>query len=473
MSRMKIVLKEGHWDLYIVFLVNLLFAALIIFDPGIPRLTMVAGLFVILFLPGYVLVALLFPRKEIQKEDGQEVQRPEKAGKFAPDIDKNIKGAEEGLGEDRPEKTITIPVRLALSVALSLGIVPTIGLILNEMNRLNPDLFGLRTTPMLISVYIFIFIVGLLALIRRQTIPVKERFLVGYSSPGGSDDTPLDRVITVLLVGAIVISLSFGVYIYHNQNENREYTSFYLLDSNREIGDYPAIFYAGKEQTVYVGIKNNEFKAVNYTIYLGLDGSILNYKGVDNLTELEIGEDRVYVRNIRLKHGESMIEECSYHIDEPGLYSVVFTLKVNEDVLGRLNLRNQVFNGTEMKRHDHGNISFYLTNSNGIPSKYSLMVNEGEECRIEIGIINRYSVPMNLNLTLNISQPTIWESFNSTTDRLFLNWTNIYYYNFRIMHNSHYVLPLNIQFVRGKSILNISLNRNYWDIHINKNFIVI
>ena len=90
------------------------------------------GLLLVLFLPGYSLVAALFPRKD--------------------DLD----GIE----------------RIALSFGLSIAVVPLLGLALNYTP------FGIRLVPVLLGLSLFTVLLAVVAGVRRVWMPEAERFVV-------------------------------------------------------------------------------------------------------------------------------------------------------------------------------------------------------------------------------------------------------------------------------------------------------
>ncbi|GAH85820.1 unnamed protein product, partial [marine sediment metagenome] len=92
------------------------------------------GLILVIFLPGFSLSAMLFPKRD--------------------DLD--------------------VIERIALSFILSVAIVPLLGLILNFTS------FGIRLVPVLIILSIFTISLSLVAWIRRLKLPVEERFRVPF-----------------------------------------------------------------------------------------------------------------------------------------------------------------------------------------------------------------------------------------------------------------------------------------------------
>ena len=125
------------------------------------------GLVMVLFVPGYALMAALFPKK------------------------KDLDGIE----------------RIALSFGLSIAVVPFIGL------GLNYTPWGIRLTPVVISLAIFTVAMAAAAYMRRMNLPEDERFSIKFREGMNSlkqelladDNSRLDKALSVLLVLSIII----------------------------------------------------------------------------------------------------------------------------------------------------------------------------------------------------------------------------------------------------------------------------
>ena len=193
------------------------------------------GLLMVLFVPGYSLIAALFPKKD--------------------DLD----GIE----------------RLALSFGLSIAVVPLIGL------GLNYTPWGIRLTPVVISLAIFTILMSLAARLRRQSLPDEERFSIEFRKNLDSlkrelvaaDKTRLDRALTVLLVLSILLSIAALVYVIVTPKQGEKFTEFYILGPGGKAYDYPTAVQAGNESTVIVGVVNHEYTLVNYSLHMSLNNS--------------------------------------------------------------------------------------------------------------------------------------------------------------------------------------------------------
>ena len=127
-------LKHFPNDLALVIFLTLLCIPFVLIPPlnEISPIRIILGLPLVLFLPGYSLIAALFIRKD--------------------DLD----GIE----------------RVALSFGLSIAITPLLGLALNYTP------FGIRLTPILIVLSVFTIALAIGAYVRRSRIPEGDRFVV-------------------------------------------------------------------------------------------------------------------------------------------------------------------------------------------------------------------------------------------------------------------------------------------------------
>lgn len=209
----------------------------------------VIGLPFLLFLPGYAFVAALFPE----------------AG--SPPTDEDA-GALGGRGIDGIE-------RVALSMGLSIAIVPSVGLVLN----FTP--FGIRLVPILIGLSAVTVAFVALAAGRRKALPEDERFCVPYEEwidAGRTEilepETRLDGLLNVALACSILLAVGVLGFAIAVPPDGEAFTELYLLtetdDGELVIDDYPNDFTVGESQPVTVGIGNQENQPMEYTVVVQL-----------------------------------------------------------------------------------------------------------------------------------------------------------------------------------------------------------
>jgi uncharacterized membrane protein len=193
----------------------------------------ILGVPLVLFLPGYTLIAALFPGKK--------------------DLD---------------------PIeRIALSFGLSIAIVPLIGLALN----FTP--WGIRLVPIMISLTFFIIVMVLIAQLRRLGLSESMRFEVKFKEMYNSIKTELvvkpenrvDKILTIVLIISILASVIMLVYVVVTPKQGEKFTEFYLLGAGGKADGYPTNLTAGKTSSVIVGIVNHEYQPVNYTLQVNIN----------------------------------------------------------------------------------------------------------------------------------------------------------------------------------------------------------
>jgi len=213
-------------------LVIVLVVVIIFFPSNILRI--ILGVPFLLFFPGYTLVAALFTKRE-------------------------------GMGSIE---------RVALSVGLSIAVVPLMGLILNYTP------WGIKTEPVLYSVASFVLITSIIVWLRRRRLPEPERFGFEFQMrlPGWAGGV-WDRVLSVILALAILGALGTLGYVIASPKVGERFTEFYIEGLEGKAADYPQELMLGEEGKVIVGIINREHETVTYRVEVTIDGVKNNEMG--------------------------------------------------------------------------------------------------------------------------------------------------------------------------------------------------
>lgn len=277
------------WDLVGIMASSLLLILVILAIPDSPA-RVVLGLPFILFFPGYALIAFLFPRTD-------------------------------DLG---------IIERVALSFGLSIAITPLIGL------GLNYTPFGIRLTPILVSITVFNLAFSLLAEWKRQSVEEafypfdlnEVRRLYEGAFRSGSR---LDRALTIILVISIAASLIALAYVIAVPKQGEKFTEFYILGPGGKAADYPTSLSVGEEGSLIIGIANHEYR----TVYYGVEIWLVNSTFENNETVVH----SMYFFdsfNVTLDHVDPDIEgnwteqwemNYSFSVDITGQYKMWFLLQ--------------------------------------------------------------------------------------------------------------------------------------------------
>ena len=243
--------------------------ALAVFLPGVrdTPLRVVLGLPFVLFVPGYALIAALFPESGESPTGDAAKSTAREAGPTDEDAGQ-APGPSDRSGIDGVE-------RVALSFGTSIAVVPLVGLALN----FTP--FGIRLVPLVVSLSGLTFALLWVAAERRWALPAAERFRVPYRewyAAGRAElfdpETRADAALNVLLVLSVVLAASSVGYAVAVPTQGERFTEFYLLtetdDGDLVADDYPTEFTRGEPRSLVVGIGNREREEQTYTVVVEL-----------------------------------------------------------------------------------------------------------------------------------------------------------------------------------------------------------
>ena len=194
------------------------------------------GLALVLFVPGYAMVAALFPG--IRDLDGIE--------------------------------------RATFSFGLSIAVTPLIGL------GLNYTPWGIRLDPILVCLSIFIIICTLIANKRRHELNEDERFSIDFAKLYGQfrneafavDKTRFDKALTIILIISILLSAATVAYVVVVPRNGEKFTEFYILGPDGKADNYPADFILGDQKPIVVGVADHEHRNVTYDLVVELNDSV-------------------------------------------------------------------------------------------------------------------------------------------------------------------------------------------------------
>ena len=189
------------------------------------------GLSLVIFLPGYSLSAMLFPKRD----DLNDIER------------------------------------VAFSFILSLAVVPLLGLILN----FTP--FGIRLIPILVVLLAFTISVSLVAWFRRLKLSAEERFRFPFERlKFNLGQSALDKCLSIVLIASIIGSSATLVYVAVMPKTGERFTEFYLLGPNGTTSNYPTELNVGEEGKVIIVIVTHEYENVTYRLEVTFNGSLIH-----------------------------------------------------------------------------------------------------------------------------------------------------------------------------------------------------
>lgn len=237
-------------------------------------LRIVFALPVVLFIPGYALIAALFPGKT-------EIDTLE---------------------------------RVALSFGLSIAVVPLIGL------GLNYTPWGIRLDPIVISISVFAIAMLAIAQYRRYVLsdeeqfrlPVREAFLEAKSELFSPEQSKLDRALSIILIISIVAAVATTIFVIVVPKDGEKFTEFYILGEKGMAADYPTRFAALTPQELIIGVGNHEYRDIQYCIETFAIEQVFNETtNTSSVISMDL-IDRIY---LDVSHNET--EEIPYVFEIP------------------------------------------------------------------------------------------------------------------------------------------------------------
>lgn len=229
------------------------------------------------FVPGYALLAALFPaRHDAHTTDG-------------------LTGVERTSGAQQ----IAWVERLALSFGASIVLLPILGVVLAVAG------LPMTASTVVLSLGVFAVLGMAVGTVRRWQLPPEARFRVPYErwvERGRASVTGSRRDVLVNLVLALSIVLAAGGFAYAlaAPNDGSAYTEFVLLseDDDGELvtSGYPEDVTVGEPTELVLGLENYEGETVEYTVVVVLER-------VDT-----VGEEVTVVESERVGHVTTTVE---------------------------------------------------------------------------------------------------------------------------------------------------------------------
>jgi len=269
-------------DLFLVPILAFLFS--IVAALGIGGLVgFAAGVVLVLFVPGYASLAVLFPAAD----DIRWLQR------------------------------------ITLSVGMSIAIVALIGL----LSSFAP--WGIHIGAILAITDLFTVLACGVAYIRRRSLPARRRLRLSLEvvPPHWSGLSAVEKTLVVGLVFAVAIAGASIAYSALNVRPPPGFSELYLLNESGMATGYPSQLVVGENATVLIVVANHESGVVNYTIDVVLStlGVVFNATTGRNET-VEVASVMTLSTTSLLQDGGQERIPYTFHIDQPGDYALKFLL---------------------------------------------------------------------------------------------------------------------------------------------------
>jgi len=277
-ASMHLRFQRRPWDILLVLSYTIVLAPVLF----ISQLGHSFGLLLIIFVPGYVVVAALFP----------------------------------ATGE------LDWIERIALSLGLSLAIVPLLGLVLNF------TAWGIRFAPVVATIAIFTTSTGGAAYWRRMRLPPSQRLAltIDLAVPGQAGG-PIDAGLSIAIAASVILAAGTLVYIVTTPRPGERFTEFYVTGPSGNATGYPTALNVSEAGSVILAVTNHESINANYTLRIDLVGVQLVYNATSGYNEtVELNRTTWSSFNITLANGKTWTQSYAFSINSTGLWKVQFLL---------------------------------------------------------------------------------------------------------------------------------------------------
>jgi uncharacterized membrane protein len=269
----------------------------------------VLALPVILFLPGYSLIAALFCK----------------------------------------EDDINLIERIALSFGLSIAVVSLIGLCLN----FTP--WGIRLDPLVISLTLFTVAMILIAQYRRTLLVPGQRYRFPFSEIASTfrnsfhpqEGSRVDRILTIILILSVLIAVITTIYVITFPKQGERFTEFFILGEHQKAADYPGQIAVGEQYPLYIGVGNHEYRPVTYMIRTY--GMLMEFDNTTNTSRI-ITMDPLWQHSLTLAHNETAMIPYNLSVEKSGYNRIEFLL-FNETVPGPAVSTSNLINASYRNLH--------------------------------------------------------------------------------------------------------------------------
>ncbi len=221
---MKVKIKN---ELLIISVLVLLYVVLFPFFSSL-ALGLIMGTPIVIFLPGYVIIAALFPRQH------------------------QLGGLE----------------RVGLSLGTSIVLSPLVGV----LYHFTP--MGIQAYPILLTLAALILAGSAFAWRQRRRLSEEERFVIAFNV-GFIDwrqNSPVDKALSVVLAASIIGAIGVAGYSLTQPITKEKFSELGILGLEGKAVDYPREVIVGEEVRVIVEIANQELEEESYHLEIWIGG---------------------------------------------------------------------------------------------------------------------------------------------------------------------------------------------------------
>jgi uncharacterized membrane protein len=366
----------------------------------------------ILFLPGYAFICILFPLSSKNSFQDEEPVPTRSHGHIMSDRSNKPKIVETELGTKREPFRLEPYMRIGLAFILSVTFSSILQFLYNELYPLDEGVFGLRPEPTIITLYIIAMVssIGALIIRAKKTDPENDQEFIKRINKQPSDIR--STILTLILLTILIISISFTFYRLYNDGDTGD-IELYILGKGGEIDDYPDLLMADGIYSLVIGVHNPAHEEGNMTILITTSSSVP--VNTLNVSDPQVFNDSTSVlKEVVFINDNRMEYRLNFIIRDPGKYMMTFFLINKDKVIRQTWLNMKVFKEGNIWTSDDNKVRTYLADENGSPFGGIQTVSSREPLFLRLWVNNKDYDIFRMNTTVYLEDQPIehWSTFS-------------------------------------------------------------
>ncbi|WP_018154792.1 DUF1616 domain-containing protein [Methanothermococcus thermolithotrophicus] len=153
-------------------------------------------------------------------------------------------------------------------------------------------------------------------------------------------DKKIEKFLTIILSILLIASILTTVYLIHAPKVGERFTEFYILNENLKAYDYPTNLKYNENATIIIGIRNLEYRPMNYTVLVFLSNKTYDYNDTVYLDQVNnwngfLSYNYALSKKVHLiHHNETVLIPLNFSINKTGVHKIEFILLDESSELG-------------------------------------------------------------------------------------------------------------------------------------------
>jgi uncharacterized membrane protein len=205
--------------------------------------------------------------------------------------------------------------RIALSLGLSIALVPLVGL------GLNFTPLGINLISIVLCMFGIIIVLSIIAWFRRSKLEVDERFVFKLDPIINNQDIKSSTDKAMVLIIAVVIIIGGAILFYIATNPpQEEYSELYIFDENGTTENYPSSMVIDQNTSIIIEVVCHELKTTDYRLIMTLHP--------------ETGANQTLRQyNLTLKNKEKWSQTFNFSVGASGDFKLVIELYKGDNTI--------------------------------------------------------------------------------------------------------------------------------------------